>query len=35
MENGLLMETLSHLSNDHAEAIDAFVEKRRPRFAGR
>lgn len=35
MENGLLMETLSHLSNDHAEAIEAFAEKRRPRFVGR
>jgi enoyl-CoA hydratase len=34
MENGLLMETLSQLTNDHAEAVAAFAEKRRPAFRG-
>jgi enoyl-CoA hydratase len=35
MENGFLLETLSHLSRDHAEAVDAFTAKRKPRFEGR
>jgi enoyl-CoA hydratase len=35
MESGFLYETLSHLTLDHAEALDAFVEKRKPRYTGR
>lgn len=35
MENGLLMETLSQLTQDHAEAVSAFAQKRRPVFQGR
>jgi enoyl-CoA hydratase len=35
MENGLLLETLSHLTRDHGEAIDAFMAKRKPQFTGR
>ena len=35
MENGLLLETLSHLTRDHGEAIDAFLAKRKPQFMGR
>ena len=35
MENGLLLETLSHLTRDHGEAIDAFMSKRKPQFTGR
>jgi enoyl-CoA hydratase len=35
MENGLLLETLSHLTQDHGEAVDAFIAKRKPLFAGR
>jgi enoyl-CoA hydratase len=34
MENGLLLETLSHLTRDHGEAIDAFLAKRKPQFMG-
>jgi enoyl-CoA hydratase len=35
MENGLLLETLSHLTQDHGEAVNAFMAKRRPQFTGR
>jgi enoyl-CoA hydratase len=35
MEAGLGLETLSHLSQDHAEAVEAFLEKRKPNFVGR
>jgi enoyl-CoA hydratase len=35
MENGFLLETLSHLTRDHAEAVSAFVAKRKPLFTGR
>jgi hypothetical protein len=35
MENGFLLETLSQLTRDHAEAAAAFAEKRKPRFEGR
>lgn len=35
MENGFLLETLSHLSRDHAEAVDAFASRRKPKFEGR
>ena len=35
MENGFLLETLSHLTHDHSEALDAFLEKRKPKFEGR
>ena len=34
-EYGISLETQSHLSRDHAEAIDAFIEKRKPVFSGR
>jgi hypothetical protein len=32
METGFSLETLSHLTRDHSEAVDAFLEKREPRF---
>lgn len=35
MENGLLMETLSQLTRDHSEAVQAFAEKRPALFKGR
>jgi enoyl-CoA hydratase len=35
MENGFLLETLSHLTRDHEEAIDAFLAKRTPAFQRR
>ncbi|VTU39765.1 enoyl-CoA hydratase/isomerase family protein [Variovorax sp. PBL-E5] len=35
MENGLLMETLSQMTRDHAEAVHAFGEKRPAVFKGR
>ncbi len=35
MEAHLGLETMSHLSEDHAEAIHAFIEKRKPNFVGR
>jgi enoyl-CoA hydratase len=34
MEMGFHLETLSHLTNDHEEALNAFVEKRKPQFSG-
>jgi enoyl-CoA hydratase len=34
MEMGFGLETLSHLSKDHDEAVRAFQEKRRPNFSG-
>ena len=34
-EYGVSLETQSQLSRDHAEAVAAFIEKRRPVFAGR
>jgi len=34
-EYGVSLETQSHLSRDHAEAVAAFIEKRKPVFAGR
>jgi enoyl-CoA hydratase len=35
MEIGLSLETLSQMSADHAEAVDAFAAKREPRFVGK
>ena len=34
-EFGVSLETQSQLSRDHAEAVDAFIEKRAPRWQGR
>jgi enoyl-CoA hydratase len=34
-EYGIALETQSQLTRDHAEAVDAFIEKRKPRFTGR
>ncbi len=34
MEASLLAETLSQLTDDHAEALDAFQSRRKPRFSG-
>jgi enoyl-CoA hydratase len=34
-EFGVALETQSQLTQDHAEAVNAFVEKRRPAFTGR
>lgn len=34
-EYGVALETQSQLTRDHAEAVDAFIEKRAPRFSGR
>jgi enoyl-CoA hydratase len=34
-EYGVSLETQSQLTHDHAEAVNAFIEKRRPAFAGR
>ncbi len=34
-EYGVSLETQSHLSLDHVEAIDAFIDKRKPVFTGR
>ena len=34
-EYGVALETQSQLTQDHAEAVAAFVEKRRPVFTGR
>lgn len=35
MDAHLGLETMSHLSQDHSEAVNAFIEKRKPVFAGR
>jgi len=35
MDAHLGLETISQLSHDHAEAVDAFVNKREPKFEGR
>ena len=35
MEIGFGLETLSHLTKDHAEAVAAFQEKREPKFKGK
>jgi len=35
IEGHLGLETLSHLSTDHLEAIEAFAERRPPKFQGR
>ena len=34
-EYGVSLETQSQLTRDHAEAVNAFIEKRRPAFTGR
>lgn len=34
-EFGVSLETQSQLTRDHAEAVQAFIERRRPAFAGR
>ncbi len=35
MEMSAAMQSLAHLTADHAEAVDAFFEKRPPKFEGR
>lgn len=35
MDLSMSLETYSHLSDDHQEAVHGLVEKRRPRFTGR
>ena len=35
LEASLATEGLSFLTHDHAEAVDAFLEKRKPDFQGR
>ena len=35
MDAHLGLETMSHLSQDHREAVNAFIEKRQPIFTGR
>ena len=35
LEASLATEGLSFLTRDHAEAVDAFLEKRKPNFQGR
>ncbi len=35
MDLGMALETISHLSEDHQEAVHALQEKRKPRFTGR
>jgi len=35
MDAHLGLETLSHLSDDHREALGAFIDKREPRFSGK
>lgn len=35
MDAQLGLETMSHLREDHREAVHAFLEKRKPRFTGR
>ena len=34
MDVGMAYEGLSNISKDHQEAVDAFLEKRKPRFTG-
>lgn len=34
-EYGVSLETQSQLTRDHAEAVDAFIEKRKPQYTGR
>jgi enoyl-CoA hydratase len=34
-EYGVSLETQSQLTRDHAEAVDAFVDKRKPQYTGR
>ena len=34
-EFGVSLETQSQLSRDHAEAVDAFIDKRKPQYTGR
>ncbi|MEO5669359.1 MAG: enoyl-CoA hydratase-related protein, partial [Ramlibacter sp.] len=34
-EFGVSLETQSQLTHDHAEAVDAFIEKRKPVYTGR
>lgn len=34
-EYGVSLETQSQLTRDHAEAVDAFIEKRKPVYSGR
>ena len=35
MDLGMALETLSQFSDDHAEAVSAFAEKRDPKFSGK
>jgi enoyl-CoA hydratase len=35
LDTSLALEKLCFTTTDHREAIDAFLEKRRPKFAGR
>ena len=35
LESSLATESLTFFTRDHAEAVDAFLEKRKPEFQGR